>query len=204
LNYLIKTPKLLHSFYRDAVWVIPNSNNEIFLTFDDGPIPDITEKALAILAEHNVLATFFCVGDNVFKNPSIYSQILSAGHSVGNHTFGHLKGWRTSNESYYADFNKCESLVDSKLFRPPYGKIKHSQLKEISKTHTVIMWSVLSGDFDSKNSVSQICKNVIDSVQSGSIIVMHDNEKSGERMLEALPIIIQSLLNSGFVFNIIK
>ncbi|MFT5621341.1 MAG: peptidoglycan/xylan/chitin deacetylase (PgdA/CDA1 family) [Flavobacteriaceae bacterium] len=204
MRYLIKTPRLLHSYYRDAVWVLPNSNNEVYLTFDDGPVSNVTDKALAILAGFNVKATFFCVGGNVTKNPSVYNDLLKAGHSVGNHSYSHLKGWKTINEEYFSDIDKCQVLVNTKLFRPPYGKIKRSQLKEISKTHKVIMWSVLSGDFDPKNSVERICNNVIKNVKAGSIIVMHDNEKSGDKMLAALPVIIQSLLDSGFVFNVIK
>jgi len=202
LKYLIKTPKLLHSFYKDAVWDLPNSKNEVFLTFDDGPVPEVTDAVLSILKSKGVQATFFVVGDNVAKNPELFARLEYEGHQVGNHTYNHLKGWKTDKQTYLENIQKCADLVDSKLFRPPYGKIKKAQLKEVAKDYKVIMWDVLSGDFDTSNSVQNVIDNVLKNTQSGSIIVMHDNEKSADLMLAALPQVIDGLLVKGFSFGV--
>lgn len=204
MNYFVKTPKLLHSLYRDAVWFLPNSNNKIHLTFDDGPVPDITSKCLDILKEHKVSATFFCVGENISKNPELFTRILDEGHAVGNHSYNHLKGWKTDNSTYYENVQKCADQINSSLFRPPYGKIKRSQLKHLRNQYKIIMWDVLSADFDPKVSVEQCINNVTENTESGSIIVMHDNEKCGNKMLEALPTIIQKLKDSGFTFDVLS
>ena len=204
MNYFIKTPKILHSLYKDAVWVLPNSQKEIYLTFDDGPIKVITEKCLDILKEHDVKATFFCVGANAEKNPIILDRILQDGHVVGNHSFNHLKGWSTDNEAYFENVRKCDNLIQSKLFRPPYGKAKRSQLKVLKENYKIIMWDVLSGDFDPNNSAEKIVKNTVDNTESGSIIVMHDNENCGDKMLISLPQIIVKLKEKGFLFRTIQ
>lgn len=201
MNYFVKTPKLLHSLYRNAVWFIPNSKNEIYLTFDDGPIPEITEKCLDILQEFDIKATFFCVGQNVERHPEIYNRILANGHAVGNHSYNHISGWKTELDEYLDNISKCNELVDSKLLRPPYGKIKRSQLKIVKENYTVVMWDVLSADFDPKVSTNDCIANVIDNTESGSIIVMHDNEKCGSKMLEALPTTIKLLKEKGFLFK---
>ncbi len=201
LKYLIKTPKLLHSFYKDAVWVVPNANNEVFLTFDDGPVESVTDEVLSILKSKGVKATFFVVGDNVAKNPELFARVKAEGHEVGNHTYNHLKGWKTDRQTYLENIQKCADLVGSHLFRPPYGKIKKSQLREVAKAYKVIMWDVLSGDFDTSNSAQNVINNVLKNTKSGSIIVMHDNEKSADLMLAALPQIIDGLMEKGFSFG---
>ena len=195
---------MLHSFYKDAVWDLPNSKNEVFLTFDDGPVPGVTDAVLSILKSKGVQATFFVVGENVAKNPELFARLAYEGHQVGNHTYNHLKGWKTDKLTYLENIQKCADLVDSKLFRPPYGKIKKAQLKEVAKDYKVIMWDVLSGDFDTSNSVQNVIDNVLKNTQSGSIIVMHDNEKSADLMLAALPQIIDGLLAKGFSFGLIS
>ncbi len=204
MNYFIKTPKILHSLYGDAVWFLPNSENKIYLTFDDGPVEGVTENCLDILKEFNIKATFFCVGENAKNRPEVLSRIVSEGHQIGNHSYSHPKGWNTENETYFEDVEKCQQFIASKFFRPPYGKAKRSQLKVLKKRYKIIMWDVLSGDFDPKNNVDTVIQNVISKTESGSIIVMHDNEKCGNKMLAALPRIIQSLLEKGFQFEIIK
>jgi peptidoglycan/xylan/chitin deacetylase (PgdA/CDA1 family) len=201
LNYFIKTPKLLHSLYRDAVWFLPNTHNEIYLTFDDGPIPGITDQCLDILKAHKVKATFFCVGENISKNPDTFARILAEGHTAGNHSYNHLKGWKTDNVTYFENVAKCQELTQTKLFRPPYGKIKRSQLKVLKDQYSIIMWDVLGADFDPKVSVAQCTENVLKNTESGSIIVLHDNEKCGEKMLQSLPSIIQQLQEKGFNFG---
>lgn len=203
MNYFIKTPKLLHSIYRDAVWFLPNSENKIYLTFDDGPVTDITSKCLDILKEHNVRATFFCVGENIEKNPELFDRLLKEGHAVGNHSYNHLKGWKTDNQTYYDNIEKCEKITKSNLLRPPYGKIKRSQIKHLRDKYKIIMWDVLSADFDPKVSVDQCIDNVVHNTETGSIIVMHDNEKCGNKMLEALPEVIKKLNAKGFNFDVL-
>lgn len=203
MNYFIKTPKLLHSIYRDAVWFLPNSENKIYLTFDDGPVTDITSKCLDILKEHNVRATFFCVGENIEKNPELFDRLLKEGHAVGNHSYNHLKGWKTDNQTYYDNIEKCEKITKSNLLRPPYGKIKRSQIKHLRDKYKIIMWDVLSADFDPKVSVDQCIDNLVHNTETGSIIVMHDNEKCGNKMLEALPEVIKKLNAKGFNFDVL-
>ncbi|CAG5086883.1 polysaccharide deacetylase family protein [Parvicella tangerina] len=201
MNYFVKTPKLLHSLYRDAVWFIPNAENKIFLTFDDGPVEGITSSCLDILATHDVKATFFCVGENIINNKSIFERIKKEGHTVGHHSYNHLKGWKTQNEVYFENVKQGANLVNTPLFRPPYGKIKRSQINHLKSAYKIIMWDVLSGDFDPKVSTDQCVKNVLKHTESGSIIVMHDNEKCGKKMLLALPEIITNLKSSGFQFS---
>lgn len=201
LNYFIKTPKLLHSLYRDAVWFLPNTENKIYLTFDDGPVDPITSKCLDILSKYDTKATFFCVGDNVSKNPELFGRIKEDGHSIGNHSYNHINGWKTENKDYFNNIDQCSKLVDTTLLRPPYGKIKRSQLKELKEDYKIIMWDVLSGDFDPKVTVEQCVENVVKNTASGSIIVMHDNEKCGNKMLEALPQILECLIEKGYKFE---
>lgn len=203
MNYFVKTPKILHALYKDAVWFLPNANNTVFLTFDDGPIPGITDKCLDILAQYQVKATFFCVGQNAKNNPELINRIATDGHAIGNHTYNHLKGWKTANEEYLKNVSLCSQFVESKLFRPPYGKAKRSQLRSLKDDYKIIMWDVLSGDFDPNVSVEKAIDNAVSKTESGSIIVMHDNEKCGEKMLDILPEVIGQLLEKGFNFQVI-
>lgn len=194
---------MLHSFYRDAVWFLPNSENKIFLTFDDGPVDIITPKCLDILQEFEVKATFFCVGGNISKNPKIFERLKKEGHQIGHHSYNHINGWKTNNEDYYSNVEQCADLVGTSLFRPPYGKIKRSQLKTLKNSYRIIMWDVLSADFDTKVSAEQCVQNVVNNTVSGSIIVMHDNEKCGKKMLESLPTILKELKKKGFEFGLL-
>lgn len=203
MNYFIKTPKILHSLYRDAVWFLPNNENKIYLTFDDGPVEGITDRCLDILTDFGVKATFFCVGENVERNPQLFDRIQAEGHVAGNHSYNHLNGWKTENTAYLDNIQQCDHLVQSKLLRPPYGRIKRSQIRELKQSYKIIMWDVLSADFDPKMTVDQIHDNVIKNTETGSIIVMHDNEKCGHKMLEALPGILSELLENGFRFEIL-
>lgn len=198
--YFVKTPKIAQILLKKAVWNIPNENNGVFLTFDDGPTPSITNHALDILLKHGVKATFFCLGQQVEKHPEIFQRIINEGHGIGNHSFSHLKGWTTNNKEYLDDVYKGESLINSKLFRPPYGKIKRSQLNTLNPETQIILWDVLPGDFSPKNSVEKIVSNTLKSVKSGAIIVLHDNEKCGNKMLLALPMIIEKLQEKKFIF----
>jgi peptidoglycan-N-acetylglucosamine deacetylase len=204
MKYFVKTPWLLRTLYASYTWKIDTSEKAIYLTFDDGPHPAITPFVLDELKKHDALATFFCVGKNVSAHPDVYKQTLEAGHSVGNHTQNHLNGWKTANDVYLQDVASASRLIDSPLFRPPYGKLKLFQAKHLPaamrRSAKVVMWDVLSADFDRKVSNEQCLQNVVLRSSPGSIIVFHDSEKAFERMRYALPRVLQHFSNLGFRF----
>ncbi len=202
--FLAKSPTLLKQYYSKLIWDIPNVENKIFLTFDDGPIPEVTEWVLEKLKHYQIKATFFCIGDNVKKYPLIYQRILDEGHAVGNHTQNHLKGWKTADESYLKNVDECAGFVQSTLFRPPYGKIKKSQYSRINKHYKIVMWEVLSGDFDMNTAPEKCYTNVVKNTKSGSIIVFHDSLKASKNLKHALPKAIEYLQAEGFVFDVVK
>lgn len=187
--------------YRDLVWKIPTSDPVLFLTFDDGPVPGVTPEVLLILKKYNAKATFFCIGENVEKHPGIYQEIIDNGHKTGNHTYNHLNGWKTKNPVYFRNVLKCTTKVDSLLFRPPYGKITRSQSAKLKRKFSIIMWDVLSGDFDPEITKEKCLKNVIQSAQPGSIIVFHDSIKAADKMLFALPKVLDYYSEKGFSFQ---
>lgn len=206
----VKTHLLIKKNFKKMVWDIPNSEKKIYLTFDDGPIPMVTEWVLDLLKSNNVKATFFCIGDNIKKHPEIYKRILIEGHQTGNHTFNHLNGWKTETNHYIDNFKLCETehsklnTEHSFLFRPPYGKIKPSQSKVVRNLgYKIIMWDVLSYDFDSTISAEKCLENVITHTAQGSIIVFHDSLKAEKNLKYALPKAIQILKDKGFVFDVI-
>ncbi len=204
--YLTYSPFWLQWFYPTLTWHKNRKEKFIYLTFDDGPIPVVTPFVLNCLKDFHAKATFFCIGDNVHKYPEIYSQVLSAGHSVGNHTYNHLKGWKSNNEEYLADIKRCGELVDSALFRPPYGKIKKKQINDIGRHFPgvkIIMWDVLSGDFDSSLTPEQVTGNVLKHVRNGSIIVFHDSVKAFPRLQHALPTVVEKLRSLGYQFKVL-
>ena len=207
----VKTNKWIKKVFNNLVWDIPNLEKKIYLTFDDGPIPKVTEWVLDLLKSEEIKATFFCIGDNIKKHPEVYKRILSEGHQTGNHTFNHLNGWKTKTKSYLGNFKLCETehlklnTEHSFLFRPPYGKIKPSQSKAIRQLgYKIIMWDVLSYDFDPTISVEKCLENVISNTEQGSIIVFHDSLKAEKNLKYALPKAIQILKNRGFVFDVIS
>lgn len=207
--FMIKVPKIIKLLFFNQVWDIPNSENTIYLTFDDGPTPEITERVLEILDKNHIKATFFCIGDNVRKHPEIVQKILSKQHSVGNHTYSHLKGWKTPTKTYISNSEACEiklnslfKIRNSKLFRPPYGKITPWQSYKLRKLgYKIIMWDVLSRDYDASISVEKCYENVIHNVSSGSIIVFHDSNKAKENILNSLEKTIETLKSKGFEFE---
>ncbi len=202
--YLVKSPLLLKWYYPSLTWNKSRDEKAIYLTFDDGPIPDVTEFVLKTLKDQQVKASFFCIGDNIQKHPDIFQQVLDAGHSVGNHTFNHLKGWKTDDATYLENFEKCQQLTGTRLFRPPYGRIKKSQIRSIRSRYpdmNIIMWDVLSGDFDLKRSPEGCYHNVEKHVENGSIIVFHDSLKAFERLQYALPRSIAMLKAAGYQFR---
>jgi len=206
--YFIKTPRILKQLFARYTWSFFTDKKEIYLTFDDGPIPDITEFVLDQLKRFNAKATFFCIGDNIRKHPTVFSRIVNEGHSVGNHTFNHLNGWKSSNSVYIENTNKCENLLPhqkTKLFRPPYGKIKRIQAKKlIAKGYKVIMWDVLSADFDTSISNERCLQNVLKNVESGSIIVFHDSIKASDKLRYVLPKILKEFSQQGYEFKAIS
>ena len=193
MSIIHKAPRLLKPISSQLIWDIDSTNNDVFLTFDDGPHPVITPWVLAQLAKYNVKATFFLVGENAQKHPEVVQQIINAGHHIGNHTFSHVKGWNTSAYKYYRNTLKCESVFKTPLFRPPHGRITRAQHNRLSKRYRIIMWSVLSGDYDRKLSPKRIIKGVMDNVIPGSVIVFHDSEKAEYNLRNSLPEVLHQL-----------
>src|SRR5690606_7547607 len=150
--------------------------------FDDGPIPDVTPEVLNILKKYDVKATFFCVGDNIRKHPDIFDRIKKEGHQIGNHTYNHLKGWNTPHDLYLENTALCNTLTGTKLFRPPYGRATRAQYAQLKKQYEIIMWDVMSGDFDEKLDPETCLNNVINHAENGSIVIFHDNIKAIPRV----------------------
>jgi peptidoglycan/xylan/chitin deacetylase (PgdA/CDA1 family) len=202
--YLTYSPFWLKWFYPTLTWHKSRKEKFVYFTFDDGPIPVVTPFVLNTLKKFNCKATFFCIGDNVDKHPLILADIISEGHTIGNHTYNHLNGWNSSNENYIENVLKGSKLTSTRIFRPPYGRIKKSQIKEIkrqSPSTEVIMWDVLSGDFDKRISKEQCVRNVLKHCKNGSIIVFHDSLKAFERLEYALPKVLENLSKKGFEFR---
>lgn len=179
---MFQPPRILHSLFPSLIWTIPDAGNSIFLTFDDGPDSEATPRVLDILAEHDAKATFFCLGKQVEKYPAIFDRIKKEGHAVGNHTFSHLSGWTTSNKKYFADISRADDIIGSKLLRPPYGRIRPSQIKVLKKKYKIIMWDVMSGDYDAKQKPEEIIKRVQKLSRSGLVVVFHDTLKTGPKL----------------------
>jgi peptidoglycan/xylan/chitin deacetylase (PgdA/CDA1 family) len=205
--YLIKTPFWLRAFYPNCTWKIPSKEKVIYLSFDDGPHPEATPFVLQELKKYNAKATFFCIGNNVLKHPNIYESILQNGHRVGNHTYDHLNGWKTETSIYLENIKDAANLMESNLFRPPYGRITRKQMRALlsstSCPNKIIMWDVLSGDFDLKLTGEDCAQNVIKYTKPGSIIVFHDSQKAWDSMSVALPIILQYFSNLGYRMEVL-
>ena len=202
--YLVKTPLLLKKLYPNLIWDIKPDNPCIYLTFDDGPIPIVTPFVLNILQQYNAKATFFCIGDNVNKHPDIFEQVKAGGHTIGNHTYNHLKGWKTSDEAYLQNTIKADEQLHTNLFRPPYGRIKRSQIKILKYARPnfkFIMWDVLSGDFDRSLQPEKCLQNVLKYTKSGSIVVFHDSLKAFHRLEYVLPRAMEVWSKAGFSFS---
>lgn len=206
MSFWVKTSYLIKKVFSNYVWDIPNLENKVFLTFDDGPTPEITEWTLEQLKNYNSKATFFCIGKNIEKHPEIFKKIIREEHAIGNHTFNHVKGWETSVENYIENTKLCQSEISNyrvpitNLFRPPYGKIKPSQSKALRKLgYKIIMWDVLSCDFNQTISPEKCLDNVLKNVTSGSIIVFHDSAKAEQNLIYVLPRTLAFLKEKGFV-----
>jgi peptidoglycan-N-acetylglucosamine deacetylase len=205
-KYFIKIPWWIPKLFSSYLWRVPTKKKVVYLTFDDGPHPSITPWVLAQLKAHQAKATFFCLGKNVVQFKEVYQQILDEGHSVGNHSFHHCNGWKTADEDYLADVAKASSVIHSNLFRPPYGRIRKKQAKGLSSamqtaTIKVVMWDILSADFDSSISPEQCAQNVLKNVRPGSVIVFHDSEKAYTNLSYSLPLVLSNLKNGGYSFE---
>lgn len=209
--YFVRPNWLMRKMYSSAVWRIPTEEKKIFLTFDDGPIPEITPWVLKILKQFNAKATFFCVGENIEKHPEIFQQIITEGHFIGNHTYNHLNGWKTNTKIYFENISMCNSIIQSRnsqfairnLFRPPYGRMKRSQSSIINKKYSIIMWDVLSGDFDKNTSEAKCLKNVLAKTREGSIVVFHDSIKAKRNLFYSLPKFLEHFSEKGFTFSLL-
>jgi len=199
--YLVKTPELIQNLFPNFTWRIPSADKSIYLTFDDGPIPEVTPWVIDLLAEFDAKATFFCVGQNVQKHPNIYLKLRRNGHTIGSHTNNHISGWSTENIPYFHNVRRGATLVKSPIFRPPYGRIKPSQVPFLMRHYHIIMWDVLSGDFDPKITKEQCLENVIDHAESGSVVVFHDSLKAEEKLKYVLPKVLEHFSDEGFAFK---
>jgi peptidoglycan/xylan/chitin deacetylase (PgdA/CDA1 family) len=203
--YFIKTPFWLRLIYRSCIWRKPNQDRVLYLSFDDGPHPEATPFVLEQLSNFNAKASFFCIGKNVQLYPEIYAAILAADHVVGNHTQNHINGWKNTTENYMADIQEATKVIHSNLFRPPYGRISFSQIKALrldpNLPQQIVMWDVLSGDFDTTITGEQCANNVIQHAGPGSIVVFHDSAKAMDRLRIALPKVLTHFSKLGYQFK---
>ncbi|MEP7165554.1 MAG: polysaccharide deacetylase family protein [Ferruginibacter sp.] len=202
--YFVKTPGWLKKLYKQCTWSMPAGDKIIYLSFDDGPHPAITPFVLDELKKYNAKASFFCIGKNVMAYPDVYKRIIDEGHATGNHSFNHLDGMKTNDILYLNDIAEARKVIDSNLYRPPYGRIKRSQLKQLGSANVnlkTIMWSVLSGDFDGSVSPEECLKNVLSKTEAGSIVVFHDSEKANTRMRYALSGSLKYFSGKGYRFD---
>jgi len=218
---IIKTPAAARRLLPAALWKVRTKDNILYLTFDDGPIEDVTPQVLAELKKYGAKATFFCIGKNIMTNPALFHKILEEGHSIGNHTQDHLNGWQTSNEEYFENIEKCAATIKSQItkvsrsrsedmevgteevafFRPPYGKLSPLQYSHIKKSFKIVMWDVLTFDFDLKVTKELVLDNVLKNAGAGSIIVFHDSLKAKEKVLYALPKVLEHYSKMGYKFE---
>lgn len=212
--YWVKTHWLMKKIFSGFIWDFPTTEKTVYLTFDDGPTPEITDWTLAILKQYNAKATFFCIGENIVKHPELFKQLQKAGHSTGNHTYNHINGWYLDAESYMKNVLLCENSItdtsddintEKKLFRPPYGKLKRKQFKSLKdKGYKIIMWDILSADFDTTISPQVCAENVLKNIKPGSIIIFHDSIKASKNLKYALPQTLEYLQKNGYEMKAIK
>lgn len=196
-----QTPDFIRKLIPGAVWRLPQKEKTVYLTFDDGPIPEVTPWVLDLLRKYNIKATFFCVGDNVRKHPEVFKMLVSAGHSVGNHTFNHLQGFKVKSDEYVENVELADAYIRSNLFRPPHGHLRIRQGTRLSKKFRFVMWDVITRDYNRKLSGEYVLNVVKRYVRNGSIIVFHDSIKAEKNMKYALPRAIEFLLSEGYKFE---
>ncbi len=200
---IAKIPRLLRKTFRSLTWEMPAEDRKVYLTFDDGPTPEVTEWVLDRLDEYQARATFFCLGNNVEANPGIFEMIKAREHALGNHSYSHKKGFRTSVRTYIKDVDRAAELIQSDLFRPPYGRIRPAQVRALNKKYRIIMWSVLSVDYDPGLQEKQVIRNVVENVRPGSVIVFHDSLKARKNLYAALPEVLAFLRREGYQTGVI-
>ncbi len=208
--YWVKTRWFIKKFFGGFIWNVARRKKTVYLTFDDGPIPEVTPWVLDILKKHDIKATFFCIGNNIDKHPEVFKQVVAAGHAIGNHTYNHLNGWNTENAVYEKNTQQCTDVIKqhkpegTRLFRPPYGKMSRKQASALRhKGYKLIMWDVLSADFDRSITPEQCLNNVINNTENGSIIIFHDSLKAQENMQYALPRAIEYLKKEKYRFGLL-
>ncbi len=198
----VKIPKIIQLLYPSITWTKKTSYNEVWLTFDDGPDPLATPWILKILKEKEIKATFFLIGKKMQEFPDLVQQIINEGHCIGNHSYSHMNGWKNKTKNYINDINKCQDLMPKNfLFRPPYGKITSCQIKKLKKIYNVILWDIMAYDFKKNITAYQIKKNILQNISKGSIIVLHNNQKSYKNLKPILSEVIDSIKDSGFKFS---
>ncbi|MBC7864570.1 MAG: polysaccharide deacetylase family protein [Bacteroidia bacterium] len=200
---LVTPPYFARLFYPEATWRKNTDIKKIYLTFDDGPIPEITEWVLHFLESENIKATFFCVGNNVELNPTIFQKVKDAGHKCCNHTFNHMSGWKTPNKEYFDNIEICDKYYSNKLFRPPHGRITLSQYSTLKKKYEIVFWDVISFDFDANTTPEKCLQNVTEHTRNGSVIVFHDSIKAKKNMQYALPLAVKFLKEQGYEFGLL-
>ncbi len=207
--YIHKTPGWIKGLYPSLTWNLPTQEKVIYLTFDDGPIPEVTPEVVEILKKYEAKATFFCVGDNIRKHPKVFEMVVKAGHNVANHTYHHIKGWQNTLDVYLEDIEECQQIIHSfnienRLFRPPYGRITSKQIREVKQKFKIVMWDVLTGDYNASLSADSILKRIIKATKPGSIVVFHDSIKAYPRLASVLPDYLSYFQDQGFRFEAIK
>ena len=202
--FIEQVPAFVRNIFPEALWRMNSAEKAVYLTFDDGPIPVITPWVVDLLGEYNIKATFFMVGDNVRKHPQEYTQVVEAGHRVGNHTFNHLKGLFTDTREYLENVEKADALIHSNLFRPPHGMLRRSQYKELCKRYKFIMWDLVTRDYSRRLNGEEVLGNVKRLVRPGSIITFHDSLRSEANLKYALPRSIDWLLEEGYSFKVFE
>ena len=196
-------PRFLRPLFGKLTWRVKTDSKLIYLTFDDGPVPEVTPQVLDILDEYGWKATFFCVGDNVRKYPEVYQEVLRRGHRVGNHSFNHIRGYRYSVEDYVANVQKASVYIESRLFRPPHGRITFSQIKALKEDYDIVMWDVITYDYDKKKKPEQIMRTVRNYLRKGSIVVFHDSIKAKENVLTVLPQALAYWKEKGYSYGLL-
>lgn len=204
MNLIQQPPFMLRWAYPGAVWRLSKTEKTVYLTFDDGPIPEVTPWVLSVLKEFEIRATFFCVGQNVENYPEIFQEIIRSGHAVGNHTFLHVRGRKSSLDDYLSDVNNAQKFIQSNLFRPPYGSLSIQQFAALRKKFKIVFWDVLTEDYSPKINSEECLNNVKRFTRNGSVIVFHDSLKAAERLFEFLPAAIQYLKEQGYGFDVIR
>lgn len=196
--YSVRPPLLVRAIWPGLLWRIPTTDRVVYLTFDDGPEPTVTPWVLDQLAAHGAKATFFCIGRNAQARPDLLERIRMEEHTVGHHTYGHSNGWQTPSRSYYRDVLNGAKCTGGPLFRPPYGRLRPAQAHMLRKHYTVVMWDVLSGDFDTRMDGAECARRTLQHLRPGSIVVFHDSVKAAPRLQVALPLVLASLRDQGY------